>query len=342
MHTNSAKLFNILAFSLLLIIPAFTNAQEKIDSIAAKQKVTRLNGEMRYNVGNGKTLVYSKPKKWAFITGLPKDAAGIASTAFSKSAIKPWAMIAGSTALLIWGDQVITDGVADFAKDIHVDPTERYNNVSMHVGGKDIALLRFPRNINTAFYQVGQGFPSLAIGVGIFVYGKTHHDYRALSTASQLAESFILMGVGTQIVKRITGRENPSDETQPRGKWQFFPSFSEYQNHTPKYDAFPSGHLATLMSTITILHENYPEKKWITPVGYSVSALVCLSMINNKVHWASDYPLALGMGYLCAKQVAKRGRRVETSTSAKKGKGNLDYTINYTNGVLTPGIVYTF
>jgi membrane-associated phospholipid phosphatase len=311
-----------------------------IDTSLSANKATKT--EMRYKVGNGKTLVYSTPKKFAFITNLPKDAAGIVTTTFNKKSIKPLLAIAASTGLLIWADQPIVDGVEEFSNRIHLSPDEKNKNVIVHFGGKDVALLRFPGNLNTAFYQVGQGFPSLMIGAGLYTYGKIKDDYRALSTASQLAEAFILMGVGTQIVKRITGRQNPSESVVPAGEWDFLPSFSKYQNYTPNYDAFPSGHLATLMSSITIFSENYPEKKWIKPIGYSLSALVAYSMINNKVHWASDYPLALGMGYLCAKQVVKRNRRIENSNASREKKGELDYTFSYVNGVFTPGIVYRF
>jgi hypothetical protein len=298
--------------------------------------------EMRYDAGNGRTLVYSTPKKFGFITSLPKDAAGIVSITFSKESIKPLIGIAAATGGLIVADQLIVDGVEDFSRNINLSPDEKNKNVIVHFGGKDVALLRFPGNVNTAFYQVGQGFPSLMIGAGLYAYGKIKDDYRALSTASQLAEAFILMGVGTQIVKRITGRQDPSESTTPGGHWHFFPSFSAYQNYTPNYDAFPSGHLATLMSSITIFSENYPEKKWIKPVGYSLTGLVAYSMINNKVHWASDYPLALGMGYLCAKQVVKRNRQVVNSNAGRKKHGEFDYTFSYLNGTMMPGIIYKF
>jgi hypothetical protein len=33
-------------------------------------------------------------------------------------------------------------------------------------------------------------------------------------------------------------------------------------------------------------------------------------MLNNGVHWASDYPLSLAMGYTIAGMVLKRGRKV--------------------------------
>jgi membrane-associated phospholipid phosphatase len=325
----------------LLHFLATAQINETTDSLTTNS--LQVKREMRYDVGNGKTLVYNKPQKFGFILNLPRDAAAIVKTTGKKESVKPLLWIAGTTGLLILADRAITDGVKQFSENIHLYPDEKNKNLlNFKLGDKDVSLFRIPTNVNTAFYQLGQGFPSLMIGAGLYTYGKIKNDYRALSTASQLAEAFILMGVGTQIVKRVTGRENPSETTTGSGKWHFFPSFSEYQNHTPRYDAFPSGHLATLMSSITIFSENYPEKKWIKPLGYSLTGLVAYSMINNQVHWASDYPLALGMGYLCAKQVSKRSRRVENSATTGKKKGTLTYTFNYVNRTFIPGLVYTF
>lgn len=157
-----------------------------------------------------------------------------------------------------------------------------------------------------------------------------------------MAETFILMGIGTQFLKRITGRQSPSETVDLDGSWRPFTSFKQYQNHTPSYDAFPSGHLATLMSTVTVLAKNYPEKKWIKAVGYPVIGLVVYSMISNNVHWASDYPLAIALGYLCAKQVIKNNRKVIESSSVNKHEATLSYTFNYVNGRVIPGIVYKF
>jgi membrane-associated PAP2 superfamily phosphatase len=116
-------------------------------------------------------------------------------------------------------------------------------------------------------YQLGQGFPSLLVSAGLFTYGKIKKKFRALSTANQLAESFILMGVSTQLIKRITGRQTPIASTKHGGEWNLFPSFKAYQTNTPFFDAFPSGHLATLMSTVTILTENYPKKNGLSLLG---------------------------------------------------------------------------
>jgi membrane-associated phospholipid phosphatase len=145
---------------------------------------------------------------------------------------------------------------------------------------------------------------------GIWIYGKLAKDYRAIATASDLAETFVTMGVTTQILKRISGRESPYVATVQGGRWRPLPSFGEYQRNTPFYDAFPSGHLATLTATVTVLASNYPEKKWIKPVGYLVMALSSWAMMNTEVHWPGDYPLAIAVGYLSGKVTTLRHKKI--------------------------------
>jgi membrane-associated phospholipid phosphatase len=344
------KLFSLAILS--LVSTTLFSQQVATDSSAmlssVKDSIVLKKNEQLYHLGKGKTYIYTKPKSFSFLTNLPKDFAGIASAPFKKNAIKPILIIAASSAALILADQTILDGVKRFTENIGLSGDEKYKDIlTIRAGSTNINLYKAPQNLNTAIYQLGQGFPSLLLGGGLYVYGKIHKDYRAISTANQLAEAFILMGVSTQIVKRITGRQTPVRATSNGGDWNFFPAFKDYQKNTPNYDAFPSGHLATLASTVTILTENYPEKKWIKPVGYSITALVGFSMINNKVHWAGDYPVALALGYLCAKQVVKRSRRVVSDNAVgisfvKKPKGEFSYSFNYNNGVMMPGFVYKF
>lgn len=334
----------IIVYCLFSILNCFCQTAGDIDSNVNIVKNNIKVHTQRYFVGKGKVLEYTKPKPFSFLTNLPKDFAGIGKAPFKKNAIKPVLLVAASSAILILVDQSITDGVEKFSSNIHLSAEENYKDIlNIKAGKTDISLFKAPQNFNTFLYQLGQGFPSLLISAGLFTYGKVHKDYRALSTANQLAESFILMGVGTQVLKRISGRQTPLAATQSGGAWHVLPPFKAYQNNTPYYDAFPSGHLATLMSTVTVLTENYPEKKWIKPVGYSITGLVGYAMINNKVHWAGDYPLAIALGYLCAKQVVKHNRKViANSTAVAKQKGTLSYSFDYANGRLMPTVLYKF
>jgi membrane-associated phospholipid phosphatase len=118
-------------------------------------------------------------------------------------------------------------------------------------------------------------------------------------------------------MKRIAGREVPFASTKDGGEWRPFPSFPEFNTNKTRYDAFPSGHIATMMATVVVLGDNYPEKRWIYPVGYGIIGLVSLSMLNNGVHWASDYPLGLAIGYVFGK-VTVRMNRIIRQTERKK------------------------
>jgi Membrane-associated phospholipid phosphatase len=144
----------------------------------------------------------------------------------------------------------------------------------------------------------------------VLTKGLITNDNRAIQTASQIGEGYLAMGITVQLIKHLTGRQSPFKTTEGSGNWQLFPPLSHYQSDVPNHDAFPSGHLATAMASITIYAENYPEIRWIRPVGYTVMGIVGLAMMNNGVHWLSDYPLAIAIGYTYGKIVTARGKAI--------------------------------
>lgn len=251
------------------------------------------------------TLYFTKPNIFRNISKVPGDLWAIAKSPFQKKNLPGLTAVAASTTILIMTDQQIINWVRKRSDDIRLKPETNYRILLKAGTTKIIAL---PKNLNTTLYQLGQGGTSMVLATGIWIYGKIKKDWRAVNTANDLAETFVTMGVTTQIIKRITGRQSPFLATQPGGKWNFFPSFNDFQNNTSAYDAFPSGHLSTLMATITVLSYDYPEKKWIKPVGYSIMGLSAWAMMNTEVHWAGDYPLAIAIGYLSGKITTWRHR----------------------------------
>ena len=159
-----------------------------------------------------------------------------------------------------------------------------------------------------SMYFLGDGITHATIALGFFSYGAIAKNYRALQTGSQIAETMLASGIVVQILKHITGRESPFASTSPGGVWRVFPNQSDYANHVPHYDAYPSGHIATAVGTVTVIAENYPEHKLIKPIGYSLCGLLAFAMMNNGVHWASDYPLGIALGYGFAKAAVAHGR----------------------------------
>ena len=155
----------------------------------------------------------------------------------------------------------------------------------------------FARSTSDFFEYLGDGRPQFGLSAAFALYGFAADDPRALRTASQTVEAILACGIVVQVFKHVTGRESPLVSSKPGGVWDFFPNQIEYHRHVPKYDAFPSGHIATALATVTVVAENYPEWTWVRPVGYTIVALIGISMANTGIHWYSDYPLGLAMGY---------------------------------------------
>lgn len=243
----------------------------------------------------------SKPLR--IITRIPSDLWQLAKSPFKKNSIPALGIIAGSTALMYYYDDGILKGITGFSVRNNIDTNTSYKKL-LKIG--DQSFVKIPLNATSIGYTLGEGWTGLAIAGGLFISGKIGKSTRPLQTAGDLVEGFISTAIVTQAIKRITGRESPFVATAPRGRWRPFPSFKEYQNNTPSYDAFPSGHLTTMMLYTTILADNYPEKKWIRILGYSLITYSSLAMMNTEVHWASDYPLAIAIGYVQAKIITSR------------------------------------
>ena len=162
----------------------------------------------------------------------------------------------------------------------------------------------FLKETSDWFGNFGDGRSQFTL-TGVFVaYGLLFKDERALRTGSQILQVTISSGALVQVMKRITGRESPFVSTQPGGRWKFFSSPITYQEHVAAHDAYPSGHLTTELGMVIVIAENYPEWKWVKPLGYTICTLMAVSMVNNGIHWYSDYPLAIYLGYEFGKIVA--------------------------------------
>ena len=153
---------------------------------------------------------------------------------------------------------------------------------------------------------IGDGKFQFGIACLFGAYGFIADDARAIRTASQTAEVILACGGVVQVLKHLTGRESPFVATSPTGRWALFPDQIAYHNHVPHYDAFPSGHVATGLATLTVIMENYPEATWLPWVGYPAIGALAVGMVGAGIHWWSDYPLAIALGYTFGKLVGSR------------------------------------
>ena len=154
-------------------------------------------------------------------------------------------------------------------------------------------------------HSLGDGKYHLGLAAGLAAYGFVAEDRRAIRTASQTVEAVLSAGIVVQVLKRITGRESPAMASSKSGRWRFLPNQAEYNRTQPKFYAFPSGHITTTVATLTVLMENYPEAGWLKPVSYSLVGLVGISLVASDLHWYSDLPLGIMLGYTFGRVAAR-------------------------------------
>ncbi|MDO9182950.1 MAG: phosphatase PAP2 family protein [Bacteriovorax sp.] len=265
---------------------------------------------------------YKKPSILEPFTSMPHNFSDFFHESFSKDSLGPWALIASSTTLLYIYDQKISNETKRFGRRLHIGNQDHTKDMVKIAG---VSVLRGPTDLGSTMYFFGDGWITLASTSAFLIVGNITNDYRALQTSSQLFSGLLMTGIITQAIKRSTGRESPIAATKERGRWQPFPSWSKFQGHISAYDAFPSGHLATAIMGVTVVAENYQEYTFIRPVGYTLASLLAFQMVNNDVHWISDYPLGIAIGYLVGKTASKNGRTKVNSENLEVPKTTYDF-----------------
>ena len=268
-----------------------------------------------YRFSDGRVMTYWNNSLFADVSKAPKDFALFLKNSFSADNMANLAYITASTLIMIKYDREIYDETRRFGERMNIS---REDKTRTYISFNGTSIFRGPSDLGSAMYFIGDGWISIGLFASFKTYGIMKNDWRASSTANQIAEGLLVTGFTTQFLKWSFGREMPKvagdDST---GRWRGFAK--DYIKHRRRYDAFPSGHLATGAMCLSIISYNYPEKKYIKPLGYSLLALLSFQMINNGVHWISDYPLGFAIGWGIGKAIALRHspKRNETELSLR-------------------------
>lgn len=288
------------------------------DNLLCLNNQTDISGKNLDNTPAEK-YVYTKPKKFAFIKNIPSDLGEYFKITFRKENILAITAMLAGTAVLVANDQYLFEKGWEYGDRLSIShhSTQRTFLEIPQPTGKKKWELGAPNDLGTVLYFIGDGLLHLSIAGSFLTYGLIKSDNRALQTTSQIVESMITSTLVVQFLKHTTGRETPNAMSTSGGKWRLLPNQIQYAKHVDRYDAMPSGHLATTMATVTVIAENYPESKFVRPVGYTLIALLSFQMVNNGVHWVSDYPLGLSIGYTFARIAVRRANPEKYKTSSR-------------------------
>lgn len=253
---------------------------------------------------------YTKPKLslLSVITEIPDTVVNSVSYSFTKNSIPAWATIIGTTGVLYHYDDDIYSGVKADGRRWGIG-NEDHTKTVIHGFGFD--LVRLPSDTGSTLYFLGDGWVHTIAALGFVGTGWITDNPRPWNTGLEMIHGMVVSTLFSQGIKRMTGRESPNRATAPRGKWRPFPSIAAYQKDTAMYDAFPSGHIMTATLAFTVINENYPEySNYIIPLEVLWLAGLGFEMVNNGVHWASDYPLGIGIGYAVGKMAHRMGEKI--------------------------------
>jgi PAP2 superfamily len=244
------------------------------------------------------------PTFWNIFTNLPADMVDWWGLTFSRENAPQLAGVLGMTAAMIPADYETWMAV--------YRPTQANPTLS--------SLFIHGETWSSGLFQVSASAIFLAWGIT--------GNKRALRTAFEIGETVLSSGIVVQVMKRATGRESPKGSLQRGGRWTGYPGEKVYQNSLRDYDAMPSGHLSSAFVIFQTIALNYPDQPWISWVGYPLMGFFAVSCVGNNIHWFSDFPIAIALGYSFAKISAYR-YHPELRTAAKENPYLPSMTVGY-------------
>lgn len=143
---------------------------------------------------------------------------------------------------------------------------------------------------------------TVGIWAGLSVVTNSH---KGVQTSLYAFESMLSSGLWIRAGKLLAGRERPEasyEYSKHRGGMWRGPInqlINKEKRSVASYDAFPSGHTATIFSVATVFAEQYKDIKVVPVFCYSFATIVGISRMYEHAHWASDVFLGAVIGYLC-------------------------------------------
>jgi membrane-associated phospholipid phosphatase len=240
---------------------------------------------------------------------------------------KEWIRIGEYTAGVAALSVLTDEPMQRFAIKLH-DSSETVSSVSSYI---------------TRFGGTYEVYTLAALGT----YGFVFKNKKMQTTTLLATQAYLTGGAMESILKFISGRQRPAyynpnvPEPEPKFHGPFSKSGTDVSGNKIN-SSFPSGHTTVVFAAATVFAKEYKNTPWVPIVSYSAASLVGLSRITENKHWTTDVVVGATLGYLCGRQVVNNYHRYAKLRSKSANKGTVSFNMQYMNGQLIPGIVYTF
>jgi membrane-associated phospholipid phosphatase len=314
---------------LLLLIPAWTMAQQKdtltkkLDSLAKKPDSvgTRQKNNTNPSFYNENTKITPH----VYLVLVVDDIKQQVTSPF-RATNSDW--------LKIGGFAVVTAGTILFAdKPIYRSAIQlRNNNKSI------VSASTYVTNFGGSY----EAYTLAALGA----YGVIFKKEKEKTTTLLATQAYITAAAIETVLKYLTGRQRPSyyDPVTGANSPTFHGPFYRFlKKDNASFESFPSGHTTVAFAAATVFAMEYKEIPIVPIIAYSAATAIGLSRIVQNAHWASDVLVGAALGFLSGRQVVNNYHRYsKIQIEGAKKKNTLSFNLNYFNGTLMPGCVYTF
>jgi membrane-associated phospholipid phosphatase len=144
---------------------------------------------------------------------------------------------------------------------------------------------------------------SPVIIAGLYMGGRLAKDNRLAGTSLTAAKALVVSGVIGTVVKQLTHRHRPYQDSIPdRAHWDG--PIAPYE-----YNSFPSGHSTAAFSLATVFAMEYKSTIWVPVLAYTLATGTAVSRLYDNDHWASDVVIGSALGFVTGRFMWKQSRK---------------------------------
>ena len=177
-------------------------------------------------------------------------------------------------------------------------------------------------------------------------YGIIFKKDKEKTTTLLATQAYITGALIETVLKYLTSRQRPSyyDAVTGQNSHVFHGPFYHFmKSDNSSYVSFPSGHTTVAFAAATVFAMEYKNIWYVPVIAYSAATSIGLSRIVQNQHWISDVMVGAALGFLTGRQVVNNYHRYSKVQLEKaKKKNTVSFSLDYSNGTLMPGIIYTF
>lgn len=202
------------------------------------------------------------------------------------------------------------------------------------------------RNVSKQVTNFGGPYEAYTLAA-LGAYGFIFKNEKMKTTTLLATQSYITGAAIESALKFLSGRQRPyfTDSTKVQAEPTFYGPF--YKTPKDPYgkrtnSSFPSGHTTVAFAAATVFAMEYHNRPLIPIFAYSAATLIGLSRIAENKHWATDVLTGAAIGYLTGRLVVNNYHRYAKLKAPQQKKNTVSFNLQYNNGVIMPGMIYTF